>query len=117
MTHSGEPALLDKGSCDLDAIFPKRKMGSSLPETSTLLMRVHTLFHTAFRKEIETVRSEALRLEDGGPDEIRKLLKRYSFLYSCYKFHSTAEDQVRDAPSKGSVLLVTHVHSDLWRKV
>ena len=66
------------------------------PDLSTLLMRVHCLFHTAFRTEIENVRREALRLELGEPSDIGKLLKRYGFLYQVYKYHSHAEDQVRE---------------------
>lgn len=70
-----------------------------------LLVKVHLLFHGAFRAEMEQITADAMKLDeceldaleqdaDAGACGISRLLHRYAFLYSCYKFHSTAEDEV-----------------------
>lgn len=56
---------------------------------------LYTFLHEAFRWELEQL--EALLApgaETGSPDW-RQLLRRYAFVRDVYKYHSSAEDEVR----------------------
>jgi hypothetical protein len=51
-------------------------------------------FHKAIRVELERLHQDALAIEMGAEKEIGALLHRYLFLFTIYKHHSSAEDEV-----------------------
>jgi hypothetical protein len=55
-------------------------------------------FHKAIRVELEHLHQDALAIEKGTEKEIGTLLRRYLFLCTIYKHHSSAEDEVHSVP-------------------
>ncbi|CAK9873098.1 unnamed protein product [Sphagnum jensenii] len=68
-------------------------------------------FHKAIRVELERLHQDALAIEMGAEKEIGALLHRYLFLFTIYKHHSSAEDEVIFPALDLRVKNVAHTYS------
>ncbi|CAM6015632.1 unnamed protein product [Sphagnum balticum] len=68
-------------------------------------------FHKAIRVELEHLHQDALAIEKGTEKEIGTLLRRYLFLCTIYKHHSSAEDEVMFPALDSRVKNVAHAYS------
>lgn len=66
--------------------------GKKSIEESPLL--IFLLFHKAVRSELDLLNAEAVALATGAGGDFKSLSERFRFLFSVYKHHCNAEDEV-----------------------